>query len=193
MSRKKRKARPNSKLSVDDQKMLEHSRQLMARALESGGIPAIIITYRQVNPTISQQEFGVASTLSKEQIQYILKRLSGLLDGSIVPDTPKPFILKGKEEGNLEKFPVGRDGTAEYKGLLAEAGVFNAKMDEVDGGMARVSPPLVLRTAMTAMEAGLKEKRFDSIAEALLMIQEVEQRLRIFEHKHKDDYFKDSR
>jgi len=56
----------------------------MAKALELGGTPAIVISSRPVNRETGELEYSVASTLTRKEILYILTRVAGLMDGSIV-------------------------------------------------------------------------------------------------------------
>ena len=57
--------------------------EMMANALQGGGVPEIVIAAKAGSAELSQVDYYIVSRLEGEKIRYILSRVLGLLDGSI--------------------------------------------------------------------------------------------------------------
>ena len=67
----------------------------------------------------------------------------------------------------------------ETVGLIERARHFVEKCDRHDGHSQAYCPiDMGLRTVMTALEAGLNMQRWDTVAEAFIMLQQIEQSTR---------------
>ena len=74
-----------------------------------------------------------------------------------------------------------------YNELMRAARKRIARMDKTDGGPISENPlDLALRTAMMAIKAGFSEGTYDAIADAQVMLQQIEWRYRPADSKGKN-------
>jgi len=68
------------------------------------------------------------------------------------------------------------DFTAETKKLYADACDFVKHLDDREGGPEAERLPIdaAMRTALTALAVGMNQKRWDTVAEAFVMFQQIE-------------------
>ena len=74
-----------------------------------------------------------------------------------------------------EEFPLHCDDEK----LLKAARKTVRNMDKLGGKMGTGHLDMELRTIMSALECGINGKRFDAVAEALVMLQQLEQAVRM--------------
>jgi hypothetical protein len=87
MARKNQK----TKLSGEAQARVDMAGRMIAEVLKRGCIPEIIIGAKQVGPRDqSYLEYSVAGApgMTRQQIEYVLRRTLGLVDGSIKQRSP---------------------------------------------------------------------------------------------------------
>jgi hypothetical protein len=81
----KQKRKPH--LSPRAQKLLNLGSGMMCEVLQAGGIPEIVIAAKTTH-SAGYLDYIIASPLPKDKILYVLRRVIGLIDGSIPIRTP---------------------------------------------------------------------------------------------------------
>jgi len=61
----------------------------------------------------------------------------------------------------------------EMKAMVKSARAFCAEMDKTDGGVIKDTVDIAIRTVMTAIWAGLRVEESNSVAEGLVMLDEI--------------------
>ena len=80
MSKKRKPKKP--KLSKEAQIRLDLAGSMMAEVLQQGGLPEIVIAAKPIH-SAGYLDYFIASPLKKEEILHVLRRVTGLLDGTL--------------------------------------------------------------------------------------------------------------